>query len=235
MPTSEADAVRDQLNRRPTFFGCNPTDTSSTESPLVIYIPNAPPSNGGDPVTNTDSFKLKYTDKHVELFLEQAFGSATSGFIPGQLGADPEWPKCLQCAAVDRQRFKASVNGGTVIPRSSQCETCFDRYCYDPANPPSADKLAVVGRKLTFVDPDPQPSFFERHKKAIIIAVSVVGGLLVAGLAVFIICFCCMKRRAKAIAESVKRARQRAFYQPVHARNQSTAHGDGHSTALSHA
>lgn len=136
VPATEANALRDNLTCRPVFFGCNPTNTTSSEFPIVVYIPNAPPSNGDDPVTNTDTFKLGYTDRHTELFLDQAFGSAKSGFIPGQFGPDPEWPLCLQCAAADRQRFK-SASG--VNPRSAQCERCFNRYCYDPANPPSAD------------------------------------------------------------------------------------------------
>ncbi|KAG6842116.1 hypothetical protein C0991_002770 [Blastosporella zonata] len=38
------------VNMRPTFFGCDPTQ-SPPEFPLVIYLPNAPPINGDDPVT----------------------------------------------------------------------------------------------------------------------------------------------------------------------------------------
>ncbi|KAG6816975.1 hypothetical protein H0H87_001290 [Tephrocybe sp. NHM501043] len=38
------------VNARPTFFGCDPTQTPP-EFPLVIYLPNAPPINGDDPVT----------------------------------------------------------------------------------------------------------------------------------------------------------------------------------------
>lgn len=193
VPTSDTDAIRDNLNKRPVFFGCNPTNTSHPEWPLLVYIPNAPPSNGDAPVTNTDSFKLSYTAKHTELFLEQAFDTATSGFIPGQLGRDPQWPTCLQCAAVDRQRYKQTNSTGGVIPRSAQCEACFTRYCYDPAHPPSVDQLATPGRKVTFVDPDPQESFLQQHKTLIIVG-SVVGGLLLLVLVASVI-YCWKKKR----------------------------------------
>ncbi|KAG9053771.1 Lysophospholipase 1 [Serendipita sp. 407] len=192
---SEEIAVRDQLNLRPTFFGCDPS--SVPEWPLVISLPNAPPADGSLPVTNTDTFKLTYTDRHSELFLDQAFGTATSGFVPGQLGADPEWAQCLQCAVVDRQRFKHQP----VIPRSQQCQRCFSRYCYDPANPPRAEDLKVVGRQFKFTDPDPQKGFFERNKKTIIIVASVVGVVLLLGILTCIFCF--IKRRARAKIDQV--------------------------------
>jgi hypothetical protein len=64
VPATAADAIRDNLNKRPVFFGCNPTNTQAPEWPLLIYIPNAPPSDGESPVTNTDTFKLSYNDKH---------------------------------------------------------------------------------------------------------------------------------------------------------------------------
>jgi hypothetical protein len=38
------------VRQRATFFGCDPTQTPP-EYPLVIYLPNAPPITGDDPVT----------------------------------------------------------------------------------------------------------------------------------------------------------------------------------------
>ena len=197
VPATGAEAAQDNLNQRPVFFGCNPTNTQAPEWPLLIYIPNAPPSDGASPVTNTDTLKLSYTDEHTLLFLEQAFNSTTSGFVPGELGPDPEWPTCLQCAAVDRQRYKQSNNGGGVLPRSAQCEACFTRYCFDPANPPSADQLATPGRQVTFVDPDPQPSFWEKNKKLLIIVGSAVGGVVLLVLVICVGCCCriCIRKR----------------------------------------
>ena len=50
IPDSQADINRLGLNRRPTFFGCDPKENPA-EYPLLIYIPNAPPVDGSDPVT----------------------------------------------------------------------------------------------------------------------------------------------------------------------------------------
>lgn len=214
VPASEADAIRDMVNRRPTFFGCNPSPVP--EWPLVVYIPNAPPVTGEAPVTNPDSFQLRFSDKHTSLFLDQAYQTATSGFIPGQLGADPEWAKCLQCAMVDRQRYRTVP---AFPPRSAICNQCFTRYCFDPASPPSPENLAVVGRQTKFTDPDPQPSFFERHKKVILIVAGVAGGLLLLGLVTTIAVCCCLKHKASKFLKR-SRGRDRGLYQSV---NEETA------------
>lgn len=50
LPANRTDINRLGLNRRPTFFGCDPKE-SPAEFPLLIYIPNAPPVDGSDPVT----------------------------------------------------------------------------------------------------------------------------------------------------------------------------------------
>jgi len=50
IPNNETDINRLGLNRRPTFFGCDPKQNPA-EFPLLIYIPNAPPADGSDPVT----------------------------------------------------------------------------------------------------------------------------------------------------------------------------------------
>jgi lysophospholipase len=49
LPYNQTDFGRLGLNQRPTFFGCDPK--KHAEYPLLIYIPNAPPVDGGDPVT----------------------------------------------------------------------------------------------------------------------------------------------------------------------------------------
>jgi lysophospholipase len=49
-PPIPDDFNKTGVSLRPTFFGCNPTN-STPEYPLIIYIPNAPPVDGSDPVT----------------------------------------------------------------------------------------------------------------------------------------------------------------------------------------
>ena len=107
-----------------------------------------------------------------------------SGFVPNAKGSDPNFGKCLQCAAIDRARFKVSPG----VDRSDICNTCFDQYCFSPANLPSSSE--IVGRQYTFVDPDPQgvskvENFFDAHKVPIILGS--VGVVVVIIAAIFIL------------------------------------------------
>ncbi|KIY70399.1 hypothetical protein CYLTODRAFT_347742 [Cylindrobasidium torrendii FP15055 ss-10] len=208
IPNSVDECVSTGVNMRPTFFGCEPGNTTAPEYPLLVYLPNSPPLTGEDPATNTGTFKLSYTEKHQRFFMDQVHKNTIGGFKPNSNDADDNFGRCLQCAAVDRSRMLSSIE------RSSFCSDCFKQYCYDPANTPTKD--ALPNRKQAFVDPDPQDfdDFFERNKKEIIIGVSVGGAvflLLVAGwyvspdvsplallmLSFSIWCCCCRKRGAK--------------------------------------
>ncbi|KAG7446364.1 phospholipase B [Guyanagaster necrorhizus] len=190
------------VNLRPTFFGCDPVQDPQ-EYPLVIYIPQAPPFNGDDPVINSATFRLTYTQKHTRLFLDQVFNNTISGFTPNTTLADPDFPICLQCASVDRARYKVSSNA--TIARSSICEQCFKQYCYDPQNPPSVSELP--DRKYTFVDPDPQgldkiTTFLSQSKFKLIgglVGLAAFMGLLVGGLIWW------RKRREKKLNAEYKR------------------------------
>lgn len=64
---------------------------------------------------------------------------------------------------------------------------CFQQYCYDPNNPPSASE--IVGRRLQFVDPDPQgiskvEGFLSRDKIGLIVGLLVL--VLVVAAAIII-------------------------------------------------
>lgn len=112
------------------------------------------------------------------------FTNTISGFKPNTNDPDPNFATCLQCAAIDRGRLKVSPP----IPRSDACTKCFQQYCYDPQNPPSKDVL--TGRKLDFVDPDPEGfsklgGFFSRNKFALIgglVGLVALLGLMIGGL-----------------------------------------------------
>ncbi|KIY62427.1 hypothetical protein CYLTODRAFT_361495 [Cylindrobasidium torrendii FP15055 ss-10] len=143
-PKTTAEFISTGTNMRPTFLGCDAV--SPSDYPLVIYLPNSPPLTGGDPVTNTDTFKLEYSANHVQMFLDQSYRNTIGGFTPGSNNADANFGKCLQCAAVDRARLRADIE------RSSFCNSCFDRYCYDPNDPPSSNE--VVNRNLQNTKPD---------------------------------------------------------------------------------
>ncbi|CAA7263207.1 unnamed protein product [Cyclocybe aegerita] len=148
IPSTPEDFIATGVNAHPTFFGCDPSSTDNY--PLIIYLPNAPPISGNDPVTNTPTFQLTYTLHHTRLFIDQVFSNTISGFTPKSNSPDPNWGKCLQCAAFDRARSKVSP----AVPRSTICIQCFNQYCYNSQNPSSKSELP--NRKLEFVDPDPQ-------------------------------------------------------------------------------
>jgi len=161
------------VSGRPTFFGCDPTNP--TDYLMVIYLPNAPPINGDDPITNTATFQLTYTLKHTQLFLDAVQKLTIEGFTPNANTPDPNFGACLQCAVFDRARLKSTP----VLTRSDICSKCFKQYCYDPQNPPSRSELP--NRKQTFKDPDPMglTNFLAKNE------FNFVGGLV--GLVVLII------------------------------------------------
>ncbi|KAI3618723.1 phospholipase b [Moniliophthora roreri] len=171
------------IRARPTFFGCNPQNKN--DYPLVIYLPNAPPLDGSDPAANSATFRLTYTIPHTRLIFEQVHKNTIGGFVPGTNDPDPDFGKCLQCAAIDRARLALSIQ------RSDICTRCFDRYCYDPqsANQPNAAR-DLSNRRQEFVDPDPQGldklgGFIGRNKGGFIggiIGLVVLIGAAVGGL-----------------------------------------------------
>lgn len=126
---------------------------------------------------STGTFQIDYTQEHSRLFIDQVHANTVGGFLENANSPDPNWGVCLQCAAVDRSRFKVNP----VIPRSQVCASCFTRYCFDPANPP--DGSLVIGRKLNFVDPDPTGlarvlKFFKDNAVAFAVGVSVFFAVL---------------------------------------------------------
>ncbi|KAI0045904.1 phospholipase B [Auriscalpium vulgare] len=179
LPGNTAEFLSTGVNQRPTFFGCFPTQ-NPPEYPMVLYFPNSPPLTGDDPVSNTGTFKLDYTAKFTQLFLDQVHANTIGGFTPGANTPDANFGKCLQCAALDRARLRLSPP----LNRSDVCTQCFTQYCFDPTNKPSVS--ALVGRKLTFKDPDPQGAAkvegFLSHSKLPIIGGFVGAALIIAGI-----------------------------------------------------
>lgn len=104
------------LNQRPTFFGCNATNTSSL-SPLIVYVPNSPYVTH----SNVSTFDPSYSDEQRNMIIQNGYDVATmaNGTI------DAEWPACLACAILSRSFFKT----GTDVPAA--CTTCFDKYCWN--------------------------------------------------------------------------------------------------------
>ncbi|KAF9227378.1 phospholipase B [Gyrodon lividus] len=180
IPSSVRDFISTGVNQRPTFFGCYPSQAPA-EYPLVIYIPNSPPLDGSAPASNTGDLQFSYSPLFTAVFVNQAFHNTLGGFQPNMTSPDPNWGKCLQCAALDRARLKLTP----VLRRSDFCAQCFSQYCYDPSDPPSVDELP--GRNYVFSDPDPGgvdkvEAFLSRNKGTVIGGACAVLLLVVAGL-----------------------------------------------------
>ncbi|MBW0487391.1 hypothetical protein O181_027106 [Austropuccinia psidii MF-1] len=109
--TYDSSFVAGGYNKRPTFFGCD-----MDRGPLIVYLPNYFTS---DP-TDMPTMKAKYTDEEVNGFFRNSFLIATQ---KNSTLNDVEWPACLACALIDRQRQRQ----GDL--QTTQCERCFKRYC----------------------------------------------------------------------------------------------------------
>lgn len=119
MPNTTEQFVAQQLNSRPTFFGCD----DSSPVPLVIYLANGGPPPGQTPLTNTSTTQTQYPIDEVQAMLDQTFTIATQGRPVNDTQAiDSDWPACLACAIVDRKRGH--------VERSGICSDCFSRYCW---------------------------------------------------------------------------------------------------------
>lgn len=104
------------LNARPTFFGCDASNTSSP-APLVVYMPNYPYLYNA----NTSTFQTSYNDTEQDAMTQNGWAVATQ--LNGTRDAD--WPNCVACAVLSRSFART----GHAVP--STCQTCFDRYCWN--------------------------------------------------------------------------------------------------------
>jgi lysophospholipase len=104
------------LNSRPTFFGCNASN-QSVETPLVVYIPNAPISYH----SNFSTFDLQYTDAERNSIIHNGYDVVTRG----NSSLDSQWPACVGCAILSRSFNRT----GETVPEI--CDQCFTRYCWN--------------------------------------------------------------------------------------------------------
>lgn len=108
--------VNHGLNTRPTFFGCNSSNTS-LPTPLVVYIPNSPYVY----FSNVSTFDPAYNVSERNAIVQNGYQVATMG----NGSADPMWPVCVGCAVISRSLERTQ----TAVPDA--CRQCFQRYCWD--------------------------------------------------------------------------------------------------------
>ncbi|KAI9754385.1 MAG: Lysophospholipase 1 [Chaenotheca gracillima] len=116
------------LNTRPTFFGCNSSNTTGP-TPLIVYIPNFPYVYQ----SNVSTFDPEYNNTERDAIILNGHYAAT--LANGT--RDSQWPTCVGCAMLSRSLERT----GTDIPPA--CQQCFTRYCWngtmDSSTPPEYD------------------------------------------------------------------------------------------------
>lgn len=104
------------LNTRPTFFGCNSSNTT-TMTPIIVYIPNAPYTYQ----SNVSTFDPSYNTSERDAIVMNGYEAATMG--NGSI--DTTWPTCVGCAILSRSLERTNT------PVPDVCTQCFKRFCWD--------------------------------------------------------------------------------------------------------
>lgn len=104
------------LNARPTFFGCNSSNTTGP-TPLVVYIPNFPYVYQ----SNVSTFDPTYNNSERDAIVANGYAVATLG----NGTVDSQWPACVGCAILSRSLERTN----TRVP--DVCQQCFKKYCWD--------------------------------------------------------------------------------------------------------
>ena len=109
------------LNNRPTFFGCDSSNFSSSDfasiPPLVVYLPNAPYVYN----SNYSTFDMQYNDTERNAIIANGYALATQG----NSTLDEQWPACVGCAILSRSLERTETDVPDI------CTRCFERYCWD--------------------------------------------------------------------------------------------------------
>lgn len=111
------------LNTRPTFFGCNASNTTSTSAtagepaPLIVYLPNSPYTT----FSNVSTFDPSYNDSQRDAIILNGYDLATLA----NSSRDANWTACVGCAILSRSFDR------TATPVPDICAHCFAKYCWD--------------------------------------------------------------------------------------------------------
>jgi lysophospholipase len=156
------------LSARPTFFGCDASNLTNPNTPLIVYIPNHPYIT----YSNISTFQLATNNTQRDAIIANGYEVATQG----NGTVDPEWPACVGCAILSRSFDRT----GTDVPE--QCTQCFNRYCWNgntdstPLSEPYAPMLVLADQE---VDIENAGTTFEVRNAllGLVVAVSVMGML----------------------------------------------------------
>ncbi|KAJ7272849.1 lysophospholipase [Mycena rebaudengoi] len=124
IPQTQAEFLAQNLTTRPTFFGCD----EDQDVPVILYFPNGAPPPGKPPITNASTNQLSFPDLGlVQAIIDQSGEIVSRGRPQNGEGRDGLFPVCVACVLADREISRLGLK------RDAQCETCFQRYCYKPA------------------------------------------------------------------------------------------------------
>lgn len=151
------------LNNRPTFFGCNSSNTSSI-TPLIVYLPNTPYVYQ----SNVSTFKPDYTPAERNAILQNGYDGATQG----NTSLDRNWPACVGCAMLSRSLERTK----TQVP--DVCAKCFSRYCWDGTTNATKPNTFTPAYKLANSVIKSEGRGFEVPLRAGVAVAMVMGGLL---------------------------------------------------------
>ncbi|KAH8700217.1 lysophospholipase Plb1 [Talaromyces proteolyticus] len=104
------------LNTRPTFFGCNSSNTTHP-TPLVVYLPNYPYIMD----SNKSTFDLQYNTSDRDNMILNSYDMVTMA----NSTRDKNWSTCVGCAMLSRSFERTN----TTVP--DVCNSCFKTYCWD--------------------------------------------------------------------------------------------------------
>lgn len=107
------------LNKRPSWFGCDPKNITSGKAPLIVYLPNAPYSA----YSNVSTFDPSYNISQRNSIIQNGINVAT--MANGTLDGYQNWPKCVGCATLLRTWQYANQ----AIPE--ECQQCMTQYCWN--------------------------------------------------------------------------------------------------------
>jgi lysophospholipase len=149
------------LNAQPTFFGCDASNTT-TQTPLVVYIPNAPYVFN----SNVSTFDPSYTTAERDAIVANGLQVATMG----NATVDKQWQTCVGCAVLQRSLNRTN----TQYPQA--CQQCFDRYCWNGTTDSSTPKNYDPTIKLNAIQTE------EDAAASVLVSRTMMGLALVAGL-----------------------------------------------------
>ncbi|KAL8827838.1 MAG: hypothetical protein Q9170_006857 [Blastenia crenularia] len=150
------------LNIRPTFFGCNSSNTSSI-TPLIVYLPNSPYVFH----SNISTFTPSYSTNTRNAIVQNGYEVATMG----NATADPQWPICVGCAILSRSLERT----GTKLPDA--CTQCFQRYCWDGttnSTNPAPYEPAFKGKAISAAPKNRRNRLFTATVAAALVALATI-------------------------------------------------------------